>query len=68
MSPTVEQLIGIRSSLAEAIEKYYLAVIEKAERTPWGTQVRASAIEIPARVLKENTRPRARETSEAGAG
>jgi hypothetical protein len=57
MSGTVQQLVNVRSSLAETIEKYYLALIEKAEHTPWGTGVRASAIEIPARVLKEDTRP-----------
>jgi hypothetical protein len=43
--------------MAETIKKYYLALSEKAEHTPWGTQVRASAIEIPARVLKADTRP-----------
>jgi HEAT repeat protein len=47
--------------LAVAIEDYYKALRNRAERTKWqrpgGVRVHASEIQIPARVLKEKARP-----------
>jgi HEAT repeat protein len=61
MSATLEQVVTVRSQLALAIEEYYRKLIEKADRTPWfraGERISASAVAIPARVLKEAMRPR----------
>ncbi len=60
MPARLAQLVGVRSQMAEALHHYYRAVIERLDRTPWfrgGEAVRASRIAVPARVLKEDTRP-----------
>jgi len=60
MSATLAELVSARSQLAEAVARYYRSLIDKVDGTPWyraGVQIRASAMAIPARVLKEDTRP-----------
>jgi hypothetical protein len=61
MSATVQHLVTVRSSLAEAIECHDRPLITKADHTPWyraGKRIRASAVAVPARMLKEEMRPR----------
>ena len=53
---TLEQLIGVRSQLAEQMGEYCRLVIAKLDGMPWyraGQPLRASDVAIPARVLKE---------------
>ena len=61
----------VRSALADDLKVYYEAVMDRLDVTRWpsrdGGFVRASAIAIPARVLKEETRAPARERG-TGAG
>ncbi|MFQ5880529.1 MAG: NACHT domain-containing protein, partial [Dehalococcoidia bacterium] len=60
MTTTLEQLVNVRSQLAEDLRGYYEALINALDRTPWyraGQLMRASQVAIPARVLKEETAP-----------
>ncbi len=60
MSASLEQLVLVRSQLAEDLRGYYETLIDTLDRTPWyrqGRMIRASTVAIPARVLKEETKP-----------
>ena len=63
MTATLGQLVDVRSQVAEELRRFYETTIETLDRTPWyrnGHVIRASQIAIPARVLKEDSRPRQR--------
>jgi hypothetical protein len=60
MPATLEKLVKVRSQVAEDLKHYYERLIDALDRTPWhrrGNLIRASEVAIPARVLKEETRP-----------
>ena len=60
MPATLQKLIKkARSQLAEELRCYYRRLIHSLDRTPWyrnGQSIPASAVAIPIRVLKEETR------------
>jgi hypothetical protein len=60
MTATLEQLVNVRSQVAEDLQRYYERLIDTLDLTPWhrrGNLIRASEVAIPARVLKEETKP-----------
>jgi hypothetical protein len=66
MTATLQRLVTVRSQLAAQLEDYYHALIDRLDRTPWhrqGRRIKASEVEVPARVLKQQTR-REREDEE----
>jgi HEAT repeat protein len=61
---TLDQLIAVRSQLADDIKTYCEGLVRKLDRTPWhrdGQNLRASAVAVHMRVLKQSTRPDPRE-------
>lgn len=59
MPATLEQLIAVRSQLAEGLRSYYETLINLLDRTPWyrqGKLIQASSVAIPIR--KEAKPPR----------
>lgn len=69
VAPTLAALAAQRSWLVEELERYCTSLIEKLDRTPWfrqGQRIRASAVAVPVRVLKESTRPEPRRPGPRG--
>lgn len=59
LNASLERLTAVRSRLAEDLQSYYAAVIDKLDRAPWhrnGSPIQVSKVAIPVRVLKEETK------------
>src|SRR5437763_275748 len=67
----LQQLLQVRSQLAEDVLGYYEALIAQRDATPWrraGVQIAASTIAVRARVLKREAGPGEQDPMERRAG